>query len=141
MLACLYLPAWTGVYNMTRKKEVGDTGEAIATAFLERKGFSVIERNYRKQYGEIDIIATRAGTYHFVEVKTFSRENKSTDVSKETFAPEENMHAHKLERLQRTVQAYLLEHAIEALWQIDLVAIVLFCGDKKARCRFIENVL
>ena len=55
------------------RKRVGQIGEDIACQFLERKGFKVLERNYRKPWGEIDIIAEKDGIVRFVEVKAFSR--------------------------------------------------------------------
>ena len=56
----------------TQRKEVGRIGEGIATQFLERKGFRVVARNYRKPWGEIDIIAEKGGIVRFVEVKAVS---------------------------------------------------------------------
>ena len=51
------------------RKAVGEIGEEIACQFLERKGFKILERNYRKPWGEIDIIAEKDGVIRFVEVK------------------------------------------------------------------------
>ncbi len=47
----------------------GATGESIACRFLEKKGYKIIERNYRCHSGEIDIIAMERDTLCFVEVK------------------------------------------------------------------------
>lgn len=52
-------------------QRVGREGEAIAAHYLREHGFTVTRRNWRCQYGEVDIIARdRAGTLIFVEVKT-----------------------------------------------------------------------
>lgn len=56
-------------------RERGIWGEDRACAFLMSQGFSVIDRNYRSRFGEIDIIANDCGCLVFVEVKT--RKNKS----------------------------------------------------------------
>ena len=45
--------------NDPLRKEVGRVGEDIAAQFLERKGFKILARNYRKPWGEIDIIAEK----------------------------------------------------------------------------------
>ena len=55
--------------NDPLRKEIGRIGEQIAAEFLESKGFKVLERNYRKPWGEIDIIAEKDKTVRFVEGK------------------------------------------------------------------------
>jgi putative endonuclease len=52
------------------RQRLGAEGETIAAAELERRGYRIIERNYRIRSGEIDIVAEDAGTVVFVEVKT-----------------------------------------------------------------------
>ncbi|MCX6738812.1 MAG: YraN family protein [Candidatus Parcubacteria bacterium] len=56
----------------TEKQEIGDIGEKISARFLKSKGFTVIGTNYRKKWGEIDIIVQKKGKVHFIEVKTVS---------------------------------------------------------------------
>jgi len=51
-------------------KKIGDLGENIAVVFLEKRGFQIIDRNYRNKIGEIDIIAQKDDFYYIVEVKT-----------------------------------------------------------------------
>ncbi len=51
-------------------KKIGYVGECLAAELLERKGYRVLNRNYRCTYGEIDIIAASGRTIAFVEVKT-----------------------------------------------------------------------
>ena len=53
-----------------KNKDLGDRGEDIACDFLKRRGFRIIERNFRGVGGEVDIVAKRKGEIHFVEVKT-----------------------------------------------------------------------
>lgn len=48
---------------------IGSQGEQLAAQWLERSGFSIVERNYRSRWCEIDIIAAKAGVVYFVEVK------------------------------------------------------------------------
>ena len=52
------------------RQRLGSDGETLAGAELERRGYRIIERNYRIRSGEIDIVADDGGTVVFVEVKT-----------------------------------------------------------------------
>lgn len=56
--------------GLSKNKKIGDLGEDIAVIFLEKRGFQVIDRNYRKKTGEIDIVAHKDGFYYVIEVKT-----------------------------------------------------------------------
>jgi putative endonuclease len=49
---------------------LGEKGEGLAVKFLKKKGYKIIERNYRTPVGEIDIIAIDGETLSFIEVKT-----------------------------------------------------------------------
>ncbi len=51
------------------KQQVGQRGEELAVKHLQRKGYKIIERNFRTRLGEIDIIAKHKGVLVFVEVK------------------------------------------------------------------------
>lgn len=53
-----------------RNYDLGKLGEDFAAGILEDRGFRILERNYRCPFGEIDIIAEKAGELIFVEVKT-----------------------------------------------------------------------
>ena len=59
----------------TGKQKTGATGESIAEEFLQRKGYKIIEKNYRRKWGEIDIIAEKGNEVRFIEVKAVSRES------------------------------------------------------------------
>jgi putative endonuclease len=57
------------------RQSLGKTGEALALKFLKRRGYKILETNYRTRLGEIDIIAKQKKTIVFVEVKTRHTEN------------------------------------------------------------------
>ena len=123
---------------------VGSQGESLACTYLESKGFNIIERNYRKKCGEIDIVAHKGKTTYFVEVKTISCTNidmasKNTD----GYRPEENIHPRKLDRLARAIQIYLAERRFqqEALWQLDALIVFLDKKGRRARVRPIVNIV
>lgn len=133
--------------NLTKKHRhhVGKLGEDVACLFLVKHQFDIIDRNYLKKWGEIDIVAKKGDVLRFVEVKTVSREN-IRNVSQETFdsdRPEENVHSWKIKRLHRTIQSYLIEKNVsgETLWQMDILAVFLDTENKEAKIRFTENVV
>jgi Holliday junction resolvase-like predicted endonuclease len=131
----------------TPKRQTGDLGEDVACRYLEGRGYTLVERNYLKPWGEIDIVAEKAKKLYFVEVKTISRELSSgggRGVTREPgFRPEENMHPAKLKRLHRAVQTYLVDHRVpdSVEWQIDLVCVYLDFATRKARVEILENVI
>ena len=133
--------------NITEKRKTGNLGEDIACRFLMKQGFNVIERNYLKKCGEIDIIAKSKNKLHFVEVKAVSCEtipNVSDETSKDgEFRPEDNVHPWKLQRLAKTVQIYLTEKDVphETNWQFDVITVYI---DKKrlvSKVFILENVV
>ncbi|MEE8424042.1 MAG: YraN family protein, partial [Thermodesulfobacteriota bacterium] len=52
------------------KQSTGAMGEELASKFLKKQGYKIVEKNFRTSLGEIDIIALDKGTITFVEVKT-----------------------------------------------------------------------
>ncbi|HVU75591.1 MAG TPA: YraN family protein [Candidatus Paceibacterota bacterium] len=127
--------------NPLDRKTVGVIGEKVAAEFLQRKGFTIIQLNYWKPWGEIDIIAEKGGTMRFVEVKTLSFE-RLPDISHETnsYRPEEQVHPAKLKKVMRTAELYMQEKGDEREFQIDVVGVFLDPIRRKARCRLYEGV-
>ena len=112
------------------RKSVGRTGEDIACLFLEKKGYKVIERNYRKPWGEIDIIAEKNGTTRFVEVKTVSVKTFSREIG---YRPEELVDSRKLRKLARKAALYMEMKKDEKEFQMDAVGILLNRDTRTAR--------
>lgn len=124
------------------KKKIGALGESVAVQFLASKGFSIIERNYRRKWGEIDIIAEKGGIVRFVEVKSVSRE-PLPDISRENtdHRPEELVHEYKLRKIARTAEMYMNGKNDQRDYQIDVVGVFLDMKHRRARCRLFEQVL
>lgn len=129
---------------MAKHNETGEIGEGIASNFLAKKGYNLICRNYRRKWGEIDIIMEKDKVLHFIEVKTVSRRSYGGRFEQEinNYRPEDNMHPWKLKRLQRAVQTYLLEkYKSDPIWQFDLVCVFLDQERRVAKVRFMENII
>lgn len=127
-----------------RNKEIGAYGEQIATNYLINKGFEILSRNYLKKWGEIDIVARRTDTIHFIEVKTVSYETKDQlhyAVSRGTWRPEENVHPWKIRKLHRAIESWLMEKAPRADWQIDVISIRLVPRERYATVVYLDNIV
>jgi putative endonuclease len=130
------------------KNKVGAWGEDIAAVYLKRKGFTIIDTNYLKKWGEIDIVSRETSKnkdiIHFVEVKTVSYETRNElerAVSYGTWRPEENVHPKKLKRLYRTIESWLLENNDNSNWQIDIVSVRIVPRERYAIVKFIPNII
>ncbi|HTR18562.1 MAG TPA: YraN family protein [Candidatus Paceibacterota bacterium] len=124
------------------RKYVGRIGEQIAADFLVRKGFSILMRNYRKPWGEIDIIAEKGNVVRFVEVKTLAQEDLP-NVSRENnnYRPEEQVQPWKLKKISRTAETYMNATRDHREYQIDVVGVFIDLSKRVARCRLYEQVL
>lgn len=127
----------------TKRREIGDAGEGVVCRYLEERGYTVLEKNYWKPWGEIDIVAEQGKTLIFVEVKSVSREINGGEASRGTYRPEENMHPAKIKRLHRAIQTYLLERNVPEgrQWRLDLACVFLDFATRKAKVELLENVM
>ena len=125
----------------SEKRKIGDIGESIFVKHLVKHNYRILDRNYSKKWGEIDIIAIKDKVLHFIEVKTVSVRYTLSDIS-DNYEPEENVHPWKLKRLSRAIQTYLAEKKIDddAEWQVDVAAVFLDFRTKKARIRVTEDI-
>ena len=83
-------------------KITGNEGENRAAAYLEEKGFEIIERNWRTNRGEIDIIAVKNDILAFVEVKSLP--NGTLDMI------QRELNYQKRQRIIKTSKRFLLNH-------------------------------
>ncbi len=125
----------------SKTSQTGALGEDIARQFLERKGFKVIEMNYRKPWGEIDIIALKNNEVRFIEVKAVSGDLESLSRESNSYRPEEQIHPAKLKKIVRTAQLYMAHKEDDREYQIDAVGVILDPITRKARCRLFEQIL
>jgi putative endonuclease len=117
-----------------RRQSLGRLGEALAGAFLNDKGYTILERNWRTPYGEIDVVAKQGESIVFVEVKTRS--------SKGLGPPEISITPRKAEHMRSSAEYYIQQHPeTNADWRIDLITIQLQSDDSPAIIDHFENVL
>ena len=117
-----------------KRRDTGILGEKLARNFLEKKGYRIIETNYRCPEGEIDIVASHGGYLVFIEVRT--------KTSLEFGSPEESITPAKRERMKATAAYYQQNHSnLSPLWRIDVVAVELSQKGKLLRIDLIENAV
>ena len=98
---------------MAAHNELGKWGEDLATTYLEQKGYTIMERDWKSGRRDIDIIARDENTIVFVEVKT-----RRSSVFGE---PEEAIDFHKLQNLQQAINHYVkFKHMTRAIFKPKL---------------------
>lgn len=123
----------------TERRKLGDLGENMACKFLVKRGFEILEQNYNKKWGEIDIIAKKGDKLHFIEVKSVSHLPSVTHVT-DNYRPEDNLHPWKLKRLSRVIQTYLLSQNSPD-WQFDVITVFLDLKGLQAKINYIEDII
>lgn len=101
---------------MAAHNELGAWGEEQATEYLRRKGFDIVERDWKSGRRDIDIIASKGGTLVFVEVK--ARRNRMFG------EPEEAIDQAKLHNLRAAINHYVKLMNISQDIRLDVVTIV-----------------
>jgi len=100
-----------------QRKALGDYGERLAAAELERRGLEVLDRNWRCREGEIDIVARHRGSLVVCEVKT--RRGDRYGSALEAITPV------KAARLHRLGRAWCVAHAWKpATVRVDVVTVL-----------------
>jgi putative endonuclease len=125
-----------------KRQALGRWGEQRAADFLVEKGYTILARNLRTPYGEIDLVACQPGkpsqripdTVVFVEVKT-----RSSDLYG---FPEESINARKRLHILASIQAYLQDNPqLTSEWRVDVIAIQLATGDQPPDITHFENAI
>lgn len=99
-------------------KSLGEHGENLAAQYLQKKGYKIVERNYRTRYGELDIVCLKKGHLVFVEVKT----RRSTRFG----LPEESITYRKKEHIKNAALGYLKQAKMPyAGLRFDVITIIM----------------
>ena len=118
---------------MGTNQATGRLGEQYAYDHVKGLGFSVLDTNVRTKMGEIDIIATRAGKVHFIEVKTRVGDGYGK--------PYEAVNYHKMRHMLNSARIYTLQNGLsQHKLSLDVVSIVLHRDNTIKTLTFYENI-
>lgn len=108
-------------------QQAGRDGEARAAQYLRRRGWTLLDANYRSRYGEIDLIARKRNTVAFVEVKLRRDAHFAPAAAAVTLK--------KQERLRLTAMQWIAEHGDALDLRFDIIEVYTADG----RINHIEN--
>lgn len=120
-------------YHLLSTREVGQKGENIASKYLLDHGFQIIDRNWKIDFGEIDIVAIKSDCTYFVEVKTQYASQKTR--------PEDELTRNKISKLKCLADLYAKYHA-DTPQKLSVAAVCVTLIDKENwHVKFYENLL
>lgn len=118
-------------------RKTGSKGEEFAAEYLAKKGYEILERNYREKYGEIDIVSrckVKGESFIvFVEVKT--------KTEGEYGEPWEMINKHKLKQITNMGHLWCMQNHYRGLVRIDVVGVWLDAMGEVERVKHWENVI
>lgn len=94
-------------------REKGNKAEELAKKYLYDNGFEIVEQNFYSRFGEIDIIALKDKTLHFIEVKSAENYEKAI----------QNITPKKLSRLIKTGDVYIKKNSIQIDYMYDALVV------------------
>ena len=113
-------------------RQIGDIGEQFAEKFLRKNGYKILERNFLRKCGEIDIIASKGEYIVFVEVKT----RKTNSLTQ----PVEAVTKKKIRCIVKTASLYLAENKIDSFCRFDICEVFLSPDNHKLeKINYIED--
>lgn len=126
--------------SIPKNIELGQIGEDLACEYLVKNKWKIISRNFRKKFGELDIIAKKAGILAFIEVKTLRQFNLKQ--SENQLKPEDQMTKAKIGKFKKIAQYYASLHP-ELVddnkgWRLDLITLTIY--NKDCIIKHYENI-
>ena len=129
--------------SRTSKQQVGRCGEAIAAAYLKQKKYTVLQQNYTRPWGEIDIVAKKSSKYVLVEVKTVSYgtlQELQEAVLRGTRHPLELIHTHKQKQLHKIIETWWVEFNQPDLFTVLAISVRLVPNERYPSVCEVENL-
>lgn len=124
-------------------KKTGAVGEGLAVKYLQQQGYTILNTNYWKKWGELDIVTKKGDQVHFIEVKTVSYETKKDlewAVTHETWRPEELVTHRKLRQIEKALETWISENKYPGEWQIDVVTVRIVPRETYCTVNLLKNV-
>ena len=122
------------ILSKDTRKLTGGFGEAVAEKYLKARGYSVIEKNFRTPFGEIDLIAERDGCVVFLEVKTRISERFGPPLSAITWQ--------KKKKVMKNCQYYLkIKNMLWGPCRIDAMGIKLDRSYRIELMQYVKNAI
>ena len=118
-----------------RLRLLGERGERLAAEHLERRGFRIVERNYRTRWGELDIVAFDGRTLAFCEVK-------SRRLSPSGIRPFDSLHVRKRAQVRRMARQWLADRGqrdFAAVLRFDAIGVTFDARDRLAALEHLEG--
>ena len=101
---------------MAIHNELGKKGEQLAVVYLEKEGYTVLERNWRFNKAEIDVIALKNGVLAVIEVKTRSSSYFGN--------PQDFVNPKKIKLLTEAINEYVVSKDLDVDVRFDIIAIL-----------------
>ena len=101
---------------MAQHNDLGEKGEELAIEYLQKNGYSIVEKNYRYQKAEVDIIAQKENVLVIVEVKT-----RSTNYFGN---PQDFVNPKKIKLLVSAIDNYVIENDLDIEIRFDIIAVL-----------------
>lgn len=122
-------PKKRSVASRQESKIFGESGEQIASHYLEEQGCVILDRHYRKGHREVDIIALDHGELAIIEVKTRSSDS--------IMQPEEAVNHQKRQNIIWVANNYVRRYSRKEPLRFDIIAIV--HNENETRIKHIKN--
>lgn len=124
-----YLKKDLKISTKMKNNLLGAEGEQVAADYIAKKGYTILERNWRYKHKEIDIIAKTESYIVVIEVKT-----RAYDYFE---LPQDAVTKQKQKFLVEAANAYIIEHDIEKEARFDIIAVVI--NSKNTKIEHLEN--
>ncbi len=120
---------------ITQRSAFGALAEDMAAEYLTSHNYKILEQNYRKPWGELDIIAQKGTSVIFVEVKANRQESAG-------FEPELRAGHEKMKKVVRTARTWLSsrKYPEDQEWQVDVISVTFNKERKTAKIRHYKNI-
>lgn len=112
-------------------QNLGKIGENLALDYLKSHNFSILNKNFRSKFGEIDLVVEKNRCLYFVEVKTRSNLNHG--------APYEAINKRKIYHIKKAAEYYLLKNSYPD-YRLKIAVFSILIEGEKTDIKFWDNI-